>query len=103
MQNGNNQQGGSTKSMIIRMMSIILVITVGFFGAASINLVNLMLVNGEEYKAKAAAQQLSDTTLSAERGNIYDCNNELLATSATAWTVYVTPQDIETDEETAHQ
>ncbi len=99
MQNGSNQQGASTKSMIIRMMSIILVITVGFFGAASVNLVQLMLVNGEEYKAKAAAQQMSDTTLSAERGNIYDCNNELLATSATAWTVYVTPQDIETDEE----
>ncbi len=99
MQNSNNQQGGSSKSMIIRMMSIILVITVGFFGAASVNLVRLMLINGEEYKAKAAAQQLSDTTLSAERGNVYDCNNELLATSATAWTVYVTPQDIETDEE----
>ncbi len=98
-QKGNNSAGGSTKSMIIRMMSIILVITVGFFGAASVNLVSLMLVNGEEYKAKAAAQQMSDTTLSAERGNIYDCNNELLATSATAWTVYVTPQDIETDEE----
>lgn len=95
----NDSFGGSTKSMIIRMMCIILVITVGFFGAASINLVKLMIVNGEEYKAKAAAQQMSDTTLSAERGNIYDCNNELLATSATAWTVYVTPQDIKTDEE----
>ena len=94
----NDSFGGSTKSMIIRMMCIILVITVGFFGAASINLVKLMIVNGEEYKAKAAAQQMSDTTLSAERGNIYDCNNELLATSATAWTVYVTPQDIKTDE-----
>ncbi len=90
---------GSNKSMIIRMISIICVITIGFFGATSINLIKIMLIDGEEYKTKAAAQQLSDTTLSAKRGDIYDRNMEMLATSATAWTVYITPQDIETEEE----
>lgn len=90
---------GSTTSMRVRMFAIICVIVLVFFGAASVNLVNIMIVNGEEYKSKAAAQQLSDTTLSAKRGDIYDCNYEVLATSATAWTVYITPQDIETDEE----
>ncbi len=99
MKKSNNQQGGVTISMRHRMIMVILFITIALFGPASVNLANIMLIDGEEYKAKAAAQQLSDTTLSAERGNIYDCNNELLATSATAWTVYVTPQDIESDEE----
>lgn len=90
---------GSNRSMTVRMFSIICVIVLLFFGAASVNLVKIMIVNGEDYKAKAAAQQLSDTTLSAKRGDIYDCNYEVLATSATAWTVYITPQDIETEEE----
>ncbi len=90
---------GSNKSMIIRMFAIICVIVLLFFGAASVNLVKIMIIDGEEYKTKAAAQQLSDTTLSAKRGDIFDRNNEVLATSATAWTVYITPQDIKTEEE----
>lgn len=90
---------GASKSMITRMFWIIVAIVVGCFGAASVSLVRIMILDGDTYKAKAAAQQLSDTTLSAQRGDIYDCNNEVLATSATAWTVYITPQDIKTDEE----
>lgn len=89
----------STKSMWYRMIAIILVITIGFFGWATVNLVNIMVVHGDEYKALAADQQLQDTVLAAKRGDIYDRNGETLATSATAWTVYITPRDIESDEE----
>lgn len=89
----------STKSMWYRMICIILVITVGFFGAASVNLFRYMIIDSEKYKALAAQQQLQDIVLSAKRGDIYDRNGETLATSATAWTVYITPQDIKTDEE----
>lgn len=89
----------STKSMWYRMICIILVITVGFFGAASINLFRYMIIDSEKYKALAAQQQLQDIVLSAKRGDVYDRNGETLATSATAWTVYITPQDIKTDEE----
>ncbi len=89
----------STKSMWYRMIAIILVITVGFFGWASFNLFNIMVINGDKYKALAADQQLQDTVLAAKRGDIYDRNGETIATSATAWTVYITPRDIESDEE----
>lgn len=89
----------STKSMWYRMICIILVITVGFFGAASVNLFRYMIIDSEKYKALAAQQQLQDIVLSAKRGDIYDRNGETLATSATAWTVYITPQDIKTDDE----
>ena len=43
-------------------------------------------------------QQLQDTEISAKRGDIYDRNMEVLATSATAYTVYITPQDIKDDD-----
>ena len=89
----------STKSMWYRMITIILVISIGFFGWASFNLFNIMIVNGDKYKALAAEQQLQDTTLAAKRGDIYDRNGETLATSATAWTVYITPRDIKDDKE----
>lgn len=90
---------GSTKSMWKRMLCLVLVVTVGLFGAASINLVKIMLVNSSFYQEKAAKQQLQDTVLAAQRGDIYDRNMSTLATSTTAWTVYITPQDIETDDE----
>ena len=89
----------STKSMWYRMIVILLVITIGFFGWASWNLFSIMILNGDHYKALAAEQQLQGTVLTAKRGNIYDRNGETLATSATAWTVYITPQDIKTDKE----
>ena len=89
----------ATKSMWYRMIAILLVITIGFFGWASVNLFSVMILNGDHYKALAAEQQLQDTVLTAKRGDIYDRNHETLATSATAWTVYITPQDIKTDEE----
>ncbi len=62
-------------------------------------LLQLMIFQGDKYSTLASNQQLSTTTLSADRGTIYDRNKNVLATSATVWTVYITPKDIETDEE----
>lgn len=87
----------STRSMRQRAVAILLVITVGFFGASGVNLVKYMLINSSFYQQKATKQQLHDTEISAKRGDIYDRNMEVLATSATAYTVYVTPQDIKDD------
>lgn len=87
----------STRSMRQRAVAILLVITVGFFGASGVNLVKYMLINSSFYQQKATKQQLHDTEISAKRGDIYDRNMEVLATSATAYTVYITPQDIKDD------
>jgi len=61
------------------------------------NMVNVQLVNYEEYKAKASSIQLRDTKISPKRGTIYDRNMKVLAQSATVWTVFVSPA--ESDEE----
>lgn len=90
---------GPTKLMWKRMFALMLIVVVLGFGTASVRLVDLMLVQGGELSLKASNQQLSNTTIAAERGTIYDCNKNVLATSATVWTVYITPKDIETDEE----
>ena len=89
---------GSTRSMRQRALSIVLFITVFLFGASGINLMKYMLFDSSFYQKKATMQQLQDTEISAKRGDIYDRNMEVLATSATAYTVYITPQDIKDDD-----
>ena len=59
------------------------------------NLFNWSIVRGEEMEGRAARQQLSDTTISAARGTIYDTNMNVLAQSATAWNIIIDPQTIE--------
>lgn len=82
---------GPNKSMIIRIITVWAVMTLCMVGLVGGRLVYLMVAKSEFYQQKAAEQQLYDTVLSAERGNIYDRNGELLATSAQVWTVYMTP------------
>ncbi len=85
-----------TKLMMFRMTAVILTIVIVMFGVTGVRLAKIMVVDGEEYKEKASQQQLYDTQTTALRGDIYDCNMNLLATSATVWNVYVTPNDFET-------
>lgn len=68
------------------------------FGAGAFGLVNVGIVNGEKYKLKAESQQLSDTTVSALRGTIYDANMNVLAQSADAWKIWINPSKMKDDE-----
>ena len=82
-----------TKMMWKRMITVVLLITLIMFTVSGVQLTNIMIVKGDFYKEKASQQQLYDTETTALRGDIYDCNMNLLATSATVWNVYVTPND----------
>ncbi|MDR3645202.1 MAG: penicillin-binding transpeptidase domain-containing protein [Clostridia bacterium] len=70
-------------------------------GAAFIALVArlfyIQIVTGGFYTAKAVGQQLSETTIPATRGTIFDRNMKTLARSAAVWTLYVTPLHITDD------
>ncbi len=82
-----------TRLMWIRMVSIVLFITLSMICICGYRLTKIMIIDGDFYKEKAAEQQLYDTQTTALRGNIYDCNMNLLATSATVWKLFVTPND----------
>lgn len=88
----NNQKLLSSRGLIILALFI-----VAGFVALSGRLAYLQIVKGEEYKAKAEAQQLSDTVIKAQRGTIYDRNMKVLAQSASVWLVYIDPSKIKTD------
>ncbi len=59
----------------------------------------LQVIGGDDYRERATQQQLRDTTIPAERGTIYDCNMNVLAQSATVWTVYLSPKYVKNDEQ----
>lgn len=80
-----------TKKMLKRMLCVMLAMVIGTSAVVGVRLSYIMIFEGQKYKSLAAEQQLYDTTISAPRGDIYDCNMNLLATSSTAWNVYITP------------
>lgn len=79
----------SNRTLIVMVIAILCLTLV-----SSGSLVNIMIIKGEEYQAKASEQQLYDSLITAPRGDIYDNNMNLLATSSPAWTVYLTPNGI---------
>lgn len=85
---------GPTKKMTVRITAVMLVMAIGLISVSAVRLTKLMIIDSAFYQEKASEQQLYDTELSPVRGNIYDCNMSVLATSATVWTVYLTPNNI---------
>lgn len=82
------------KMMITRILVVMLVIILCLSIVSGASLVNIMVINGEKYQSQASEQQLYDSLVTAPRGDIYDRNMQVLATSSTAWTVYITPNGI---------
>lgn len=82
------------KLMLQRMFAVLLCVVIIMVGVSGYRLTLIMLVQGEKYQGLASEQQLYDSLITAPRGNIYDKNMNVLATSTTAWTVYITPNGI---------
>ncbi len=83
-----------------RRINILLVFVVIFgFILMSGRLLFLQVLGGAEYRERATQQQLRDSTIAAKRGTIYDSNMNILAQSATVWTVYLSPAYVNSDEE----
>lgn len=80
-----------------RCIGAIAVILVLGFGIDIFRLFYFQVIKADEYRAKAEAQQLSDTVISADRGVIYDASMNVLAESAAAWLVYINPSEIKDD------
>lgn len=59
-----------------------------------VNLFRLQCLRYEHYKNKVYSQVTTSSALKAERGNIYDRNMNLLATTETVWRVFVSTRDI---------
>lgn len=63
------------------------------------SLFSTSVIKAEYYRSKANTQQLTELTINANRGTIYDVNGKVLAQSKTVWDVIVSPYDIDTYED----
>lgn len=82
------------KRMTKRIFLIMLAMIIAMTAVTGVRLTQIMIVKGDFYQSKASEQQLYDSLITAPRGDILDCNGNILATSAPAWTVYLTPNGI---------
>ena len=91
---------GTTVKMWRRTLIVLIVMVALGFGLIVVSLIRLQLVDGAELQKAAVDQQLRDTTISAQRGTIYDRNMKPLAQSATVWKVVMAPAYIDKEDET---
>ena len=82
---------GTTIRMWRRTIFVLVALILIGFGAIIFSLARLQLVEGESLQTRAVDQQMKDTSISAQRGTIYDCNMKPLAQSATVWKVVLEP------------
>ena len=62
-------------------------------------LVKIQLIDYKKYQSMAIEQQTRDTVITPKRGVIYDRNMKEIAVSATAETVFISPAEMETEED----
>ena len=90
---------GKKQTFKARSNRLLIILILLGFGAAICRLGYLQIFKANDLGQRAVDQQLTDTTLSAKRGTIYDANGKVLATSASVWRVVLAPIYLETDEE----
>ncbi|MFA5657903.1 MAG: penicillin-binding transpeptidase domain-containing protein, partial [Oscillospiraceae bacterium] len=80
-----------TSSMKRRLNVIVALVLVAFTVWIIINLVNVSIKDSETYQNMANNQQFQSRVINANRGNILDKNGNILASSATVYTVFIDP------------
>lgn len=78
-----------------RTMILMAVLGVLFFLILVIKLFSLQILRHDELEAKALDQQTRSTEVAATRGTIYDRNSNIMAISATAETVFLSPLEMD--------
>jgi len=73
-------------------LNIVMVLILTFLCLVVGKLFSLQIVKGDEYRQKAKLQHESRISLNAKRGNIYDRNGRLLATTINSISIAVDPE-----------
>lgn len=93
------QPSPPNRMMLRRALFLMGVCGIGAFVVLAAQLFHLQILRHEELEGAALEQQMRETAVTAGRGTIYDRNGEILAMSATTYTVYISPAEIAMYEE----
>ena len=97
------RDGAPNRMMLRRTLFLLSVCGVAAFAVLAARLYYLQIVQHDELEARAIAQQVRETTVSAPRGTIYDRNGVVLAMSAGVDTIYLSPAEIAQNGEDAEE
>ncbi|MBQ4315657.1 MAG: PASTA domain-containing protein [Oscillospiraceae bacterium] len=92
------RKGPSNKILGRIIFCMFFCLTVGFLPLVGA-LVKIQLIDYKKYQSMAIEQQTRDTVITPKRGVIYDRNMKEIAVSATAETVFISPAEMETEED----
>ena len=81
------------RTMLRRALFLLTVCGIVAFIVLAVQLFRLQILRHEELESAALAQQLRRTALPDRRGTIYDSRGNVLAMSATTFTVYLSPAE----------
>ena len=84
-----------TRALRIRIGVVCAGFALVCFTVLPARLVQLQIVDGEEYARRAAGQQLRDTVIPAARGDILSADGTPLACTETCWTVRASPRELD--------
>ncbi len=92
---GSKKTTASPNSMMLRR-TLFLMIVCGIvaFMLLAVRLFQIQIIDHDRYEAAAVNQQLRETTVSAQRGTIYDRNMNILAMSGSVSNIYLSPAEI---------
>ncbi len=80
---------------IIKRANIALLALLGVFLVLLIRIFLLQTIDFQRYQNIVINQLTTESTVSAERGIIYDCNGNVLATNITTYRVFISPSGIQ--------
>ena len=82
------------KMMLSRTLVLLIVCGIAAFIVLIGKLYQIQITKHELYETAAIEQQVRETAVDSGRGTIYDRNHNILAMSATADTIYISPAEI---------
>ena len=82
------------KRMLSRTLFLMIVCGIAAFIVLIGKLFDIQVLHHKEYESAAIDQQVRETALDSGRGSIYDRNMNILAMSASADTIYISPAEI---------
>lgn len=85
---------GPNRMMLRRALFLLAVCGIVAFIVLAVQLFRLQILRHQDLESAALEQQMRQTSLTAGRGTIYDRNGDILAMSATTYTVYLSPAEI---------
>lgn len=80
--------------MLGRTKFLMYVIGIALFAVLIGRLFKIQIIDHDKYEAAAIDQQLRETTVSSQRGTIYDRNMNILAMSGSVSNIYLSPAEI---------